>query len=189
MKKVLLVSLLSALVASCSTPDVFNERGTKAGNGKTHHRKDQDLIPSSHNAAEHLMQQASYLKNDLKPIVITSIADITDLDSSSALGLMISEQIADRFVQYGFPVIDVRTRKKIKIRENNGEFLLSRDIRKISKSNSAGSVLLGTYAKGRNHVFISTRLVRPVDNRILSSYDFDLPLGADTKKLVNTRTK
>lgn len=187
MKKYLLLAISAAMLGGCSTPDIFNENASSSAS--YHHIKDVDMISTSHKAGEGLMAQASYLQDDLKAILITSVADITDLNSSSALGLMISEQVGDRFAQFGFPVVDLRSRHDVKVREKSGEYMLSRDIRKISRDHAAGSALVGTYAVGKQHVYVSTRLVRPSDNRILASYDFELPLGPDTKTLVKKKTR
>ncbi|MGY0398928.1 MAG: FlgO family outer membrane protein [Ostreibacterium sp.] len=186
MKKHLLLAILVTAISGCA-PDIFNEGGSKSANHNS--EKDASLIASSRQGAENLVKQAAYLKNDLKPVLVTSIANITNLDRSSALGLMISEQISNRLAQFGFPVIDIRTRKDIKVRQSTGEFMLSRDVQKISKQHSAGAVLLGTYAAGQKTVYISTRLVRPKDSRILASYDFALPIGPDTQKLLRSRVK
>ncbi|MPV86227.1 FlgO family outer membrane protein [Ostreibacterium oceani] len=186
MKKYLLIAISAAMMAGCTTPDIFNENASK---GTYSNVKDPDIIGTSHKAGEGLMSQATYLQNDLKAILITSVADITDLNSSSALGLMVSEQIGNRFAQFGFPVVDLRTRHDVKVREKSGEYMLSRDIQKISKEHAAGAVLVGTYAVGRDHVYVSTRLIRPEDNRILASYDFDLPMGPDVRKMARQKTR
>jgi len=185
MKKLLLLAAVSGILTACATPDIFNE------NSDTSYQviKDVNLIAESHNAGQNLMAQAPYLKKDLKAVLITSIAYISDIDSSSDLGLTISEQIGNRFVQLGFPVVDLRTRHDIKIREETGEFMLSRDIKKISRDHTAGAVLVGTYTPAKDAVYISTRLIRPADNRVLASYDFKLPMGPDIKKMVNKVTK
>ncbi len=185
MEKYLLLAISTALISGCTAPDIFNEKNNQ---GSSYEQvEDADMIATSHHAAENLMAQASYLQNDPGAILITSVADITDLDASSALGLMISEQIGNRFAQYNFPVVDIRSRNDVKIRENQGEFMLSRDVLKISQEHAARGVLLGTYAVGKDHVFISTRLVRPSDNRIIASYDFELPMGPDAKKLLKSK--
>lgn len=192
MKKPLMIALTTAalLTTGCQVPDVFNEgsASTSGGCGSSC-VKDADMINTSHHAADQLVSQASYLKNNLNAVLITSVSEITDLDSSSALGLMISEQIGDRFAQHGFPVIDLRKRHDVKVLRDTGEFMLSRDIQKISRDHVAGAVLVGTYAVGKKNVIVSTRLVRPDDSRIIASYDFKLPLGPDTKALANKKTK
>ncbi len=187
MRKYLLLAIISGILTGCAAPDIFNENGNQTVNRVT--VKDANMIETSYRAADALTTQASYLKTDLKPVLITSIANITNLNSSSAFGLMVSEQIGGRIAQFGFPVVDLRTRKDIKVRERTGEFMLSRDLQKISRQHAAGAVLIGTYATGKDKVFVSTRLVRPEDNRILASYDFDLPMGPNVYKLVKKRTR
>lgn len=187
MKKYLLPVIAAFVISGCTSPDIFNEKSSKSSSSRQVN-KDANMIAETHKAANRLTAQATYLQNELKPVLITSIANITDLDSSSALGLMVSEQIGNRIAQYGFPVIDLRTREDVKVRENTGEFMLSRDVQRISRQHAAGAVLLGTYAVGRNSVYISTRLVRPDDNRVIASYDFSLPMGPDVAKMARTRT-
>ncbi len=187
MKKYLLLAIMSSVIAGCAAPDIFNENNNSQVEKTS--VNDANLIEASYTAADKLTAQASYLKTDLKPVLITSIANITNLNTSSAFGLMVSEQIGSRLSQFGFPVVDVRTRKDIKVREKTGEFMLSRDVQKISRQHAAGAVLIGTYAAGKDKVFVSARLVRPDDNRILASYDFSLPMGPDTHKLVRKRTR
>lgn len=186
MRKYLLLVLTASLALGCTTPDVFNENGKNTSYKRIN---DGDMMATTRKASNHLMAHAPYLKNDHRAILITSIADITNLDSSSAFGLMVSEQIGDRFAHYGFPVVDLRTRKDVKVREENGEYMLSRDIRKISKEHAADAALVGTYAVGGEHVYVSTRLIRPQDNRILSSYNFKLPLGPDVRKMIRKKTR
>ncbi len=188
MKKYLIMAIAAMTLGGCSTPDIFNERGGMNG-GQYSSTKDTNMLISTHKAADSLMQQAGYLQEDHRPILITSISDITNLNTSSAFGLMVSEQVGDRFAQMGFPVIDLRTRRDLKVREKSGEFMLSRDIQKISRKHAAGAVLLGTYATGVNHVYVSTRLVRASDNRILASYDFDMPMGPDVRKMARKRVR
>ncbi len=185
MKKYLLLAIMSSVIAGCAAPDIFNENGQTVNKVTV---KDADMIAASHRAADSLTTQAAYLKTDLKPVLITSIANVTNLNTSSAFGLMVSEQIGNRISQFGFPVIDIRNRKDIKVREKTGEFMLSRDVQKISNKHAAGAVLVGTYAAGKDKVFVSARLVRPEDSRVLASYDFDLPMGPNTYKLVRKKT-
>jgi len=45
-------------------------------------------------------------------------------------------------------------------------------------------VIAGTYAVGRQSVFVNARLIRATDNLVLASYDYVLPLGPDAKALI-----
>ncbi len=189
MKKYLLVAMSALALGACSNPDVFNENGSNNQNNSLTSVRDQNMLRATHKAADRLVEQAIYLRNERRPILITSIADITNVDTTSAFGLMVSEQMGDRLVQVGFPIVDLRARRDVAVRRKGGEFMLSRDILKISKEHAAVAVLLGTYTAAVNHVYVSTRLVRASDNRILASYDFKLPMGPDTRKMTRKRMR
>jgi TolB-like protein len=62
------------------------------------------------------------------------------------------------------------------IREGQGEFLLSRDVRELSKTYDASAVVVGTYAEGGDRLYVSARIVRPTDNIIISAYDAGIPM-------------
>ena len=104
------------------------------------------MVAETYKAADTLINQASYLYSDLKPILITRITNIADSDSNSSLGLVISEQIGNRISQFGFPFVYLRLRKNIQSRENSGEFILSSDVKRVSHKYAATAVLVGTYA-------------------------------------------
>ncbi len=186
MKKYLISAVVALAIGGCAVPDIFNENGNGA---QASNVKDENMIPTSQRAADSLMGQAAYLQKDLRPILITSIADITNLNQSSAFGLMASEQVGDRFAQMGFPVVDLRMRKDLAVREKSGEFMLSRDLQNIAKKHAAEAVLLGTYSTGVNTVYVSVRLVRVADNRILASYSYELPMGPDVRKMTRRRVR
>ena len=81
-------------------------------------------------------------------------------------------------------MVEIKMRNNIFIKEGAGEFALSRSIREISQSHNAAAVIVGTYAVARQSVFVQARLIRAIDNLILSSYDYILPLGPDAKALL-----
>jgi FlgO protein len=64
------------------------------------------------------------------------------------------------------------------IREGQGEFMLSRAVREISKTYNASAVVVGTYADGGDRLYVSARIVRPTDNVIISAYDAGIPMDA-----------
>jgi hypothetical protein len=61
--------------------------------------------------------------------------------------------------------------------KGNGEFLLSRDLREISKKHNASAVIVGTYGEGYERMYVSVRIVSPTDSRVLASYDLGIPMS------------
>jgi TolB-like protein len=147
-------------------------------------KTDNDLIVESYQAADFLIDQVPWLKEERGPVLVATFVDVNALENSSALGRIVAEQVASRFAQEGFTVIDMKLRDNIFIQQNGGEFMLSRDVRAISQSHNASAVLAGTYAVGRRSVYVSARLIRASDSLILSGYDYSLPLGPDTRALL-----
>lgn len=145
---------------------------------------DTDLVSNSYTAAEALLKQVPWLKKYHQPLLTASFADINSLDSSSGLGRMIAEQISSRFAQEGFTMVEMRLRRNVFIQKNSGEFVLSREVKDLSRVHNAAAVIAGTYAVGRRNVYVSARLIRAADNLVLASYDYSLPMGPDVKALL-----
>lgn len=146
--------------------------------------QDSDLVTSNYSAAEALLKQVPWIKEHRQPLLTGTFADISALETSSPLGRMVAEQIASRFAQEGFTVVEMRLRQNVFIQQNNGEFVLSREVRNLSRAHDAQAVIAGTYAVGRQNVYVSARLVRAADNLVLASHDYSLPLGPDAKALL-----
>ena len=74
----------------------------------------------------------------------------------------------------GYNVVEVTLRKNLLVQQGGGQFMLSRDVKDISRLNSAQAVAVGTYAVGEEDVFLNLRLIRAGDGRILSAHDFTI---------------
>ncbi|MEE4380286.1 MAG: FlgO family outer membrane protein [Candidatus Competibacteraceae bacterium] len=147
-------------------------------------KQDNDLVTESYQAADFLIDQVPWLREQRGPVLVATFVDVNALESSSALGRIVAEQVASRFAQEGFTVIDMKLRDNIFIQQNGGEFMLSRDVRALSQTHNASAILAGTYAVGRRSVYVSARLIRASDSLILSGYDYSLPMGPDTRALL-----
>ena len=145
---------------------------------------DTDLVEASYQAADNMLQQASWLKQSRQPLLTATFVNVNSLENSSALGRIIADQVSSRFAQQGFTMIQVTLRNDIFVKQEAGEFVLSRSVQDISRSHNVAAVVAGTYAVGRNSVYVSARLIRAADSLILAGYDYSLPLGPDTKALL-----
>jgi len=148
--------------------------------------KDGNLVSSSHTAADHLLKGVSRIETK-QPILVTSFVNIDDVQQSSTFGRMTAEQIGSRIVQRGYKVIEMKMRGSVFVQEKTGELLLSRQLRQISLEHDAYAVVVGTYGASKGTVYVTAKLVRAADNVILSSYDYRLTIGPDTKKMLQKR--
>jgi TolB-like protein len=146
--------------------------------------QDSDLVVASYQAADSMLEQVPWLRDSHQPLLTGTFVNVNSLENSSSLGRIITDQIASRFAQKGFTMIEVTLRNNIFVKENAGEFVLSRSVQDISRSHNVAAVIAGTYAVGKNSVYVSARLIRAADSLILAGYDYNLPLGPDTKALV-----
>src|SRR5262245_41796228 len=143
---------------------------------------DVDVATVSYAAAERLVAQVGEPLDPTKPILVASLADINNLDQSSAFGRMIAEQVGSLLSQLGYSVAETKLRNTFAINAN-GEFILSRDLRNISAAHAAQVALAGTYAPGATAVYVNLKLLRLVDGEVIGSFDYSLPAGPNTRSL------
>lgn len=155
---------------------------------------DTDLVKASYKAADFMVKEATTYRakktvlTPTKPILVASLVNVDDMQSSSTFGRIVSEQIGSRVAQNGYHVIEMKLRDSVFIQEHRGELLLSRELIDISKAHDAHAVVVGTYAASKHVVYVSVKLVSTIDSSILSSYDYSVPVGTDTRQLLMMKT-
>jgi hypothetical protein len=130
-----------------------------------------------------------HLPGDLAPgslVLVASTASLDNLDESSRLGRLLGEQIGARLVQRGYTVREVKLTPGLRVRERDGEFMLSRRLREIQTQYSADVAVTGTYSLGASSVFVNLRMTRLGDGVILTAQDFQIPRDADIVRLTST---
>ena len=142
------------------------------------------LIVSSKKAIDALSEGVELRSLSDAPVLVATIVNVNQLSRSAPLGRTLSEIYASQLANLGFNVKELKLRGDVFIQEGTGELLLSREIRDIAQTHQAAAVLVGTYAQAKQNVYISIKLVRVADSRIVSSYDYALPYEADIQRLV-----
>ncbi len=146
---------------------------------------DEDIVVRNQDAARIL---ALGMRRPLpcdEPILVASFVHIDDLTKSSTFGRLIADQLAAGLVKQGYNVVEMKLRQEgVFIEEGAGEFLLSRELKAISAQHEATAVLVGTYAVGRDVVYVNARLVAVEDNSILSAHGYALPIGLNLGSLL-----
>lgn len=97
----------------------------------------------------------------------TSFVDLNDFTESNPLGRYMAEAMFYEFNQRGVPVREYRLNGKIRMAEAEGEFALTRNLAPLAVKNGWAAVLVGTYLKDENGIFVNARLVRPSDGLVL----------------------
>jgi TolB-like protein len=120
-------------------------------------------------------------------MLVATLADINRLEQSSALGRLITEHLSSRLAQRGRSVVEMKLRGNVFVRNDQGEFLLTREIRELAREHNANAVVVGTYTDGGTYVFVSLKLIDPANGIILSAYDYALPMDRQVRQLVTKR--
>jgi hypothetical protein len=118
------------------------------------------------------------------PVLVATVVNVNDLSRSAPLGRTLSEQYASHMAASGFNVKEIKLRGDVFVREGAGELLLSREIKDIARSHNASLVLVGTYSAAANFTYVSLKLVRTEDSRIVRGYDYALPNDRDVQRLL-----
>lgn len=107
-------------------------------------------------------------------IVVTSFANLDELSVATKLGRLIAEQAAERLIQRGYRVPEVRLAGALHINEG-GEFVLSRQVEDLqSKSLQTQVYLTGTMGSYRGTTYVILKLLRAKDGVPLASSDLEL---------------
>ncbi|MDP2829269.1 MAG: FlgO family outer membrane protein [Sulfuricellaceae bacterium] len=168
----ILAGLLALSVTGCSTGPTYQSAVNSP------------YIQANYNGVEQLISSAKSLIGMQKPVVVATIVNVDSLTESSRFGRNVSEQISAKLAKMGYSVIELKLRDNIFIKQSEGELLLSREVREVSQSHKADTVVVGTYAEGRDYIYVNLKAVNVHDNLIVAAHDYALPLDDDTLKLL-----
>lgn len=141
-------------------------------------------INDNHTAAQKLVDYAKVRLDRGKPLIVASFVNINDLSESSPLGRSISQQFATVFTTNGYRMIEMLLRKNVYIKQDSGEFLLSRELKNISHDHHAQAVIVGTYAVGETQVYVTAKVINADSGVVISAHDYSIPIDKDTKALL-----
>lgn len=126
---------------------------------------------------------AKYVQN---PVVITSFPNLDKMKETSNLGRLIAENLMHELQLRRWSVIDVRLVKDIIINEE-GEFSISRDIKKIRDSYKIAGVVTGTYSFTNDSVIVNARAIDIDTGIVKSSAQIAIPIDGIESLLFNSQ--
>lgn len=112
------------------------------------------------------------------PVIVTSFANLDNLSKTNSLGRLIAENLQHELQIRKWKVIDIRVTKNIYLNEN-GEFILSRNINKLknTKGFNIGGILTGTYSFLKDSIIINAKIIDLSNGLIVSSGQIILPIN------------
>jgi TolB-like protein len=98
------------------------------------------------------------IKPNVEAIAVTSFVDLHQLNKTTHFGRVMAESFFNELHSRGLTVADFRGQKTL-IVNGDGEFFLSRDIKKLSSAVTTKYVLVGTYSRIQEGVIINARVI------------------------------
>lgn len=147
-----------------------------------------DLIASSYQVTDALCLQLDQPEQRMNyPVVVASFVNIDNLEQSSTFGRAIAEYVGSRFSQNGFKVVELKLRDTVYIKQNSGEFLLSREVKNLSTEHEVKALVVGTYSVAEDTVYVAAKVVDPIDATILATYDYSIRIGKNIAQMLSKR--
>lgn len=143
------------------------------------------IITANHAAADMLLQTAPLDREHA--VLVATLVNVDRLHESSRLGRIFSEQIAGRLVQRGYPVTELKLRDSVAMQREQGELLLSRELRDVSRAHDAQAVVVGTYAVSATVLYVSIKLVKPDGNMVVAAHNYAVPMDDNVRALLAGR--
>lgn len=126
---------------------------------------------------------------DIRPpatLVIASLVDLDDLNRSSTLGRVMAEQVSATFTKTGYQMRELKLGQNVYVRQQ-GELMLTREVRELARLHDAQAVVVGTYATSDENLYVNLKVIRPQNNLVLAAHDYVLPIDDNVSRLLWSR--
>jgi TolB-like protein len=177
------VSAVAWSLTGCASSYYYGDNTGGAGGGGSSSRT--SVIAANHHAADMLLQGAPLDREHA--VLVATLVNVDRLSESSRLGRIFSEQIAGRLVQRGLSVTELKMRESVAMQREQGELLLSRELRDVSRAHDAQAVVVGTYAVSSTILYVSIKLVKPDGNLVVAAHNYAVPMDDNVRALLAGR--
>jgi TolB-like protein len=147
------------------------------------------FISTNYKAADTLIKQVGDRLNPSQAMIIATIVNIDELSSSSTFGRLVSEQVSARFSQAKFSMIEMKFRDYVYMKQDQGELLLTREIKDVATNHNAQAVIVGTYALSEDRVYVNLKVIQPSTNIVLAVHDYAFPMDESIRSMTKTQTR
>ena len=173
-RRVITLGLILLILGGCANLNCTRLEGLLGG--KT------NLVTFSYKIAEDLVQQALPPLTPIHPempVLVTTFVSNSNLEKTSSFGRLLQEHITSRLVQLGYTVRELKVANHLYIEPQSGETILTRNLSQLNPNLQAQAIVVGTFTRTNRILYLSTRLVNPSNNNIISSNDYKLCMDDD----------
>ena len=142
--------------------------------------------PANYKAADSLMAQLRTTLTQGQSLIVATVVNIDALERSSTMGRLISEQVAGRFTQAGYRMVEMKFGNAVYVKRDQGEMMLTREINNLAKSYDAQAVIVGTYGESSDFVYVNLKVIQPTTNVVLAVHDYVMPLDSTVRSLMRS---
>ena len=142
------------------------------------------LFDYSYKGCEILLQRATAPLDRNRDILVASFVNADNLNESSTFGRAIADYCITYFVSQGYKLSEIKLRDNLLVKQDAGEFMLSRNLKNILLNHNVHAVVVGTYSIGSDNVYITAKIVNPVDGIIISAVDYKIKMTRDVRKML-----
>ncbi len=122
-------------------------------------------------------------KSAYPAILSATFVNLNHLDDTSPLGRVVTEGLVARLQVRGWNLYDVRLSKAVAVTPE-GEFVLSRDPKRLEYQYATSAVLAGTYSITGNEVLIHARVIDVSTGVVVSAGELRLPIDSEVARLL-----
>ena len=117
-------------------------------------------------------------------VVITTPADLGDLERASPMARLFGQELYSAFVGLGYNVQEIRKASDIIFSRQEGEFALTRNTRALANQRATATlVVAGTYTLTPSGVRFNIEVIDARNNNIVASSSRTLPMDATVASL------
>ncbi|BBD77590.1 FlgO family outer membrane protein [Hydrogenophilus thermoluteolus] len=122
-------------------------------------------------------------KSAYPAVLAATFVNLDRIDDTSPLGRLLTEGLVARLQVRGWNLYDVRLSKAVAVTPE-GEFVLSRDPKRLEYQYAAAAVLTGTYTVTSNEVILHARITDVATGVVVASSEVRLPIDDEVAHLL-----
>jgi len=118
--------------------------------------------------ANRLLDSSRLDQEDLGNIALTPFVDLHQLNKTTMFGRSLGEGMFNELFTRGFNVVDFRGQSALSVNAD-GEFFLTRDVKKMKEAVNNTYVLVGTYNRINGTIILNARIIDNMSGTIVAT--------------------